>query len=88
VKKGVASESKSNEMEAALVRVHVGKLVDAGVRAEDIAVITPYNAQVCISPSGAVKDVVLVLQNSFNHKCSLTHNGASAPKCYVLAIAV
>lgn len=39
-------ESKSNEMEAALVRQHVKKLVDAGVRAEDIAVVTPYNAQV------------------------------------------
>lgn len=47
VKKGGIGESKSNEMEAALVRVHVRKLVDAGVRAEDIAVITPYNAQVC-----------------------------------------
>lgn len=39
------SESKSNEMEAALVRQHVGRLVDAGVRPEDIAVVTPYNAQ-------------------------------------------
>lgn len=39
-------ESKSNEMEAALVRQHVGKLVHAGVRPEDIAVVTPYNAQV------------------------------------------
>ncbi|KAI0135949.1 DNA helicase [Hypoxylon sp. NC0597] len=38
-------ESKSNEMEAALVRQHVKKLVEAGVRAEDIAVVTPYNAQ-------------------------------------------
>lgn len=41
------SESKSNEMEAALVRQHVGQLVDAGVHPEDIAVVTPYNAQVC-----------------------------------------
>ncbi|TRX98035.1 hypothetical protein FHL15_001245 [Xylaria flabelliformis] len=38
-------ESKSNEMEAALVRQHVGKLVNAGVHPEDIAVVTPYNAQ-------------------------------------------
>ncbi|OTA69503.1 DNA helicase [Hypoxylon sp. EC38] len=38
-------ESKSNEMEAALVRQHVKKLIEAGVRAEDIAVVTPYNAQ-------------------------------------------
>ncbi|KAF6803847.1 hypothetical protein CSOJ01_10631 [Colletotrichum sojae] len=39
-------ESKSNEMEAALVRQHVQSLVDAGVKPEDIAVVTPYNAQV------------------------------------------
>ncbi|KAI1804117.1 DNA helicase [Daldinia bambusicola] len=38
-------ESKSNEMEAALVKQHVKKLVEAGVRPEDIAVVTPYNAQ-------------------------------------------
>lgn len=38
-------DSKSNEMEAAVVQIHVGNLIDAGVRAEDIAVITPYNAQ-------------------------------------------
>ncbi|KAG5912861.1 hypothetical protein E4U42_001748, partial [Claviceps africana] len=38
-------ESKSNEMEAALVRQHVGRLVEAGVRPQDIAVVTPYNAQ-------------------------------------------
>ncbi|KAL7628636.1 hypothetical protein AAE478_000151 [Parahypoxylon ruwenzoriense] len=49
VKKGsirsLFGESKSNEMEAALVRMHVKKLVKAGVRPEDIAVVTPYNAQ-------------------------------------------
>ena len=44
--KGMMGESKSNEMEAALVRHHVRNLVDAGVKPEDIAVITPYNAQV------------------------------------------
>jgi DNA polymerase alpha-associated DNA helicase A len=33
-------------MEAALVRQHVRSLVDAGVKPEDIAVVTPYNAQV------------------------------------------
>ncbi|KAI5861780.1 DNA helicase [Durotheca rogersii] len=38
-------DSKSNEMEAAVVRQHVRKLVEAGVRPEDIAVVTPYNAQ-------------------------------------------
>ncbi|KAL7943451.1 P-loop containing nucleoside triphosphate hydrolase protein [Trichoderma barbatum] len=45
-KKGsLYGESKSNEMEAALVRLHVKQLVEAGVRPEDIAVVTPYNAQ-------------------------------------------
>lgn len=39
-------ESKSNEMEAALVRQHVKTLVESGVKPEDIAVVTPYNAQV------------------------------------------
>lgn len=45
--KGI-SDSKSNEMEVALVTMHVGKLVDAGLQPEDIAVITPYNAQVSL----------------------------------------
>jgi DNA polymerase alpha-associated DNA helicase A len=42
-------DSKSNEAEAALVKMHVANLIDAGVKAEDIAVVTPYNAQVLIS---------------------------------------
>jgi DNA polymerase alpha-associated DNA helicase A len=42
-------ESKSNEGEAALVKLHVGRLIAAGVKAEDIAVVTPYNAQVRVS---------------------------------------
>lgn len=48
-KKGKASlhgDSKSNAPEAALVQQHVKQLVEAGVRPEDIAVVTPYNAQV------------------------------------------
>lgn len=44
-------DSKSNEAEAALVKMHVGNLIEAGVKAEDIAVVTPYNAQVRISNS-------------------------------------
>jgi DNA polymerase alpha-associated DNA helicase A len=44
--KGMTGESKSNEMEAALVKEHVQNLVNAGVKPEDIAVVTPYNAQV------------------------------------------
>lgn len=50
-KKGRGSlhgESKSNEMEAALVRQHVKQLVEAGVRPEDVAVVTPYNAQLAV----------------------------------------
>jgi len=39
-------ESKSNEMEASVVALHVKKLVEAGLKCEEIAVITPYNAQV------------------------------------------
>jgi len=41
-------ESKSNPGEAAIVRKHVADLVEAGVRSEDIAVVTPYNAQLAI----------------------------------------
>lgn len=44
-------DSKCNEMEAALVVMHVQKLVDAGVKDEDIAVVTPYNAQLAILSS-------------------------------------
>ncbi|XP_072826586.1 DNA-binding protein SMUBP-2 isoform X2 [Vicugna pacos] len=39
-------QSKGNPGEARLVSLHVQALVDAGVRAGDIAVITPYNLQV------------------------------------------
>ncbi|KAF2740239.1 P-loop containing nucleoside triphosphate hydrolase protein [Polyplosphaeria fusca] len=48
-------DSKSNEAEAALVKMHVGNLVGAGVQAEDIAVVTPYNAQLAIL-SGMLKE--------------------------------
>ncbi|KAI9823780.1 MAG: hypothetical protein M1832_002337 [Thelocarpon impressellum] len=48
-RKGLSmGESKSNEMEAALVKLHVSRLVDAGVKPEDIAVVTPYNAQLAL----------------------------------------
>lgn len=50
VKRSLYGDSKSNAMEAALVRQHVRKLVEAGVKAEDIAVVTPYNAQVSFFP--------------------------------------
>ncbi len=38
--------SKRNEGEARVAAAHVRRLVAAGVRPADIAVITPYNAQV------------------------------------------
>ncbi len=38
--------SRYNPSEAQLVETHLGQLVQAGVRVEDIAIITPYNAQV------------------------------------------
>lgn len=53
--RGLMSESKSNEMEAALVKLHVQNLVDAGVKPEDIAVVTPYNAQLALM-SGPLKE--------------------------------
>ena len=44
-KHSLLNDSKSNPSEALLVRHHVRNLIDAGVRAEDVAVVTPYNAQ-------------------------------------------
>ena len=41
----LGSDSKSNAMEAALAARHVERLIAAGVREADIAVITPYHAQ-------------------------------------------
>ena len=44
----ILGDSKSNEMEAAIVKMHVRNLVAAGVKAEDIAIVTPYNAQLAV----------------------------------------
>ena len=44
----ILGDSKSNEMEAAIVKKHVGRLITAGVKADDIAVVTPYNAQLAV----------------------------------------
>lgn len=54
-KGGLHGDSKSNDMEAALVRQHVGRLVDAGIKASDIAVVTPYNAQASIQHPHALQ---------------------------------
>lgn len=45
------SDSKSNDMEAAVVKMHVTNLINVGVKAEDIAVVTPYNAQLALLSS-------------------------------------
>ncbi|KAJ5280522.1 hypothetical protein N7478_005894 [Penicillium angulare] len=47
-KEALLGESKSNEMEALVVAKHVGNLVEAGVRPDSIAVITPYNGQLAL----------------------------------------
>ena len=47
-KRSILTDSKSNEMEAALAVKHVTALIDAGVHEGDIAVITPYNAQLSL----------------------------------------
>ena len=44
-KASLLNDSKSNPTEALLVRKHITSLTAAGVLASDIAVITPYNAQ-------------------------------------------
>ena len=46
--KGLLTESKVNEHEAAIVRMHVSKLVEAGLKPEDVAVVTPYNGQLAL----------------------------------------
>lgn len=59
-KKGKSSlhgDSKRNDMEGALVRQHIKLLVDAGVRPEDIAVVTPYNAQVWCHESSPAREI-------------------------------
>lgn len=47
-KEVLLGESKSNEMEALVAARHVDNLVEAGIRPEDIAVITPYNGQLAL----------------------------------------
>ena len=47
-KSSLLADSKSNPSEAALVKKHVEALVDAGVHPGDIAVVTPYNAQLSL----------------------------------------
>ena len=51
-KSSLLIDSKSNPSEAALVRKHIEALVSAGVHVEDIAVVTPYNAQLSLLSHG------------------------------------
>lgn len=50
-KSKLLAESKVNEAEALIVRDHVSTLVAAGVKSEDIAVVTPYNGQLAMLSS-------------------------------------
>ena len=50
-KGALLGDSKSNEVEAALVKFHVKNLIEAGVHADDIAIVTPYNAQLALISS-------------------------------------
>jgi DNA polymerase alpha-associated DNA helicase A len=54
-KSALLAESKVNENEAALVAHHVARLIEAGVKGEDIAVITPYNGQLALL-AGVLKE--------------------------------
>jgi DNA polymerase alpha-associated DNA helicase A len=47
-KSSLLAESKVNEHEALIVASHVDRLVGAGVKAEDIAIVTPYNGQLAL----------------------------------------
>lgn len=47
-KSSLLTDSKSNLSEAAMVKKHITALVSAGVHADDIAVVTPYNAQLSL----------------------------------------
>lgn len=42
------AESKVNELEALIVQRQVSSLVNAGVKADDIAIVTPYNGQLAL----------------------------------------
>lgn len=47
-KEAMLGESKSNDMEALVVARHIGNLIEAGIKPEDIAIITPYNGQLAL----------------------------------------
>ncbi|QIW96499.1 hypothetical protein AMS68_002017 [Peltaster fructicola] len=47
-KGALLAESKVNPNEAALVKMHVSRLIEAGVKPGDIAIVTPYNGQLAL----------------------------------------
>ena len=51
IRRTVDGESKSNENEAMIVMSFISQLVEAGLQKENIAVISPYNAQVALVQS-------------------------------------
>ncbi|KAL8698765.1 MAG: hypothetical protein Q9201_006396 [Fulgogasparrea decipioides] len=57
------NDSKSNPSEVMVVSRHISALVEAGVKENDIAVITPYNAQV-----GLLKGM---LREKFGNECAV-----------------
>jgi len=59
IRSSLFGDSKSNEMEAALVKQHAKLLVESGVKPEDIAVVTPYNAQVSLISSHPCESALL-----------------------------
>lgn len=54
-RKSLLGGSKSNELEAGLVKMHVKALVEAGLERDEVAVITPYNGQLAVL-SALLKD--------------------------------
>ena len=53
---GDEEDSKSNEGESDLVVAHVTNLIEAGIREQDIAIITPYSAQVQLLKTKLAED--------------------------------
>lgn len=64
--KAMMSESKSNRAEALLLLRHLRSLLSAGVKASDIALLTPYNAQLAHLSSL----LPTIISNSANAKTS------------------
>ena len=68
-------ESRANPGEARAALAHVRRLLAAGVRAADVGVITPYNAQVRATARPwnlqCAKNVVCFIAGSWSHAVNL-----------------